>query len=546
MYTDPHPDTKLVLILSICMVLAILIGGCMSSPKVEEPPKATAGPYQEGPPTGTGTSTGIPSMTPTPSPTSQPTLTPIPTQLPTPVPTSIPTVTPVPSESPEEASLAGQDPFDLLSKRNTLAIVLVLDVSGSMKGNKIEQMKEATIKLLNVIPEYNKVSLIPYATSARVEKSLSTLADKEGLIKKVEMLRPEDSTNIGDGMEGAFLQLSRAQDEDTPFILLLTDGVITAGRSALEVIELARGHPDISISTVAVGGDADKKFLRELAQVGRGRFYDVAEAEELIATFTKEMGEMLSLEELVTYVYLLNVRETLDTIDKDATAESIMKGFDGDHFVIDDGSTSLFFNLICINALKRLGHLDDLPKGTFIALVKSRRQDDGGYAEVSQTASSVLATSSAIRILNYLDTPIENEDAPIEFLIAHWTGRGFKNTATDIESIFATNMAIEALYELDRVNETVLTGSSDFVISQQTDLGGFADFAGGNPHSWYSRMGIEVLRRADRVGEIDAESLKTYLETLKNDDGYSYSPDGETTVGATYDAELTLKSLSAV
>lgn len=434
----------------------------------------------------------------------------------------------------------------MLNTKNTLAITLVLDVSGSMAGEKIEQMKQATIGLINVIPEYNKVALIPYSNEARTEIELSKAVDKDLLIEKVNALSDEGGTNIGDGMIKALIQLSLAEENEIRFMLLLTDGERSYGLTYEEMIELGRLNTGVSISTVAVGRSANKEFLRELAQVGRGRFYDVAEADELIAAFTEEMGEMLSLEELVTYVYLLNVRETLDTIDKDATAESIMKGFNGDYFVTEDGSTSLFFNLICINALKRLGHLDDLPKDTFVSLITSRRQDDGGFAEVGQSASSVLATSSAIRILNYLDATIEEEDSAIEFIYGHWTEKGFRNTLTDPESIFATNNAIEALYELDRLNETVLTGASDFALSQQTPSGGFADSAGGGPHSWYSRMAVEVLRRAGRVNEVDTDSLKGYLEILKNDDGYSYSPDGETTVGATYDAELTLKSLSTL
>ncbi len=414
-----------------------------------------------------------------------------------------------------------------------------------MDGLKLDKLKEATNGLLSTLPEYNRVALISYSDDADVVFSLDSIVEKDDLKRKVKRMDAIGKTNIGSGLEIALSELENTTKDEKKYILLLTDGLITAGLTTTEIIELARSHFDVSISTVSVGTEPDKDFLRTLANSANGRFYDVENAIEMVSSFTKEVGEIVALEELVTYVYLLNVRETLDTIDKDATTESILQGFNGEYFVTENGKSSIFFNLICVNSLRRLGTLDSLEKERFIGWVKSQRLDDGSYKEVGFTHSTVFATASALSLLYYLDASIESEEESIAFMLEHATGGGFENIKGEGPSLLVTNMVIETLYESDALSGGLLNSAADFALSTELESGGFSDRVGGaEAHPWFSRLAVEIISRAGRLDEIDKNRLERYLTFVKNPDGYAYTPGGETTVGATYDAERILKMVS--
>lgn len=414
-----------------------------------------------------------------------------------------------------------------------------------MDGLKLDKLKEATNGLLSTLPEYNRVTLISYSDDAEVVFSLASIVEKDALKRKVKRMDAIGKTNIGTGLEIALSELENTTNEEKKYILLLTDGLITTGLTTTEIIELASSHIDVSISTVSVGTEPDKEFLRALADSANGRFYDVENAIEMVSSFTKEVGEIVALEELVTYVYLLNVRETLDTIDKDATTESILRGFNGEYFITEQGKSSVFFNLICVNSLRRLGTLDSLEKEKLIGWVKTQRLEDGGYAEIGQSHSTAFATASALSLLNYLDATIESEEESRTFMLDHATGGGFENTKGEGASLLVTNAVVETLYEFDALSGGVLNGAADFALSTELESGGFADRVGGTEaHPWFSRLAVEIISRADRLDEIDKNRLEGFLTFVKNPDGYAYTPGGETTVGATYDAERILKMIS--
>jgi hypothetical protein len=47
----------------------------------------------------------------------------------------------------------------------------------------------------------------------------------------------------------------------------------------------------MSVSTVALGGDADRELLAKIAELGKGRHYEAAEADAIPRIFTKEAME---------------------------------------------------------------------------------------------------------------------------------------------------------------------------------------------------------------------------------------------------------------
>jgi Ca-activated chloride channel family protein len=150
-------------------------------------------------------------------------------------------------------------------------VILILDVSGSMEGEKMEQAREALKYVLDHLNQGDRFNIIAFSTGVRAFSSrpepLSALPEAR---RFVDELRPEGSTDIN----RALLEAINAADRERPTIIVfLTDGLPTSGvvetPQILANVEQAAG-PNLRIFPFGVGDDVDTVLLDTLAQEQRG------------------------------------------------------------------------------------------------------------------------------------------------------------------------------------------------------------------------------------------------------------------------------------
>ncbi len=150
-------------------------------------------------------------------------------------------------------------------------VILVLDVSGSMEGEKMEQARDALLYVLDHLNQGDRFNIITFSTGVRAFSSrpepLSALAEAR---RFVEELRPEGSTDIN----RALLEAIAVADAERPTIIaFLTDGLPTSGvvdtPLILNNVEQA-ATPNLRIFPFGVGDDVDTVLLDTLAQEQRG------------------------------------------------------------------------------------------------------------------------------------------------------------------------------------------------------------------------------------------------------------------------------------
>ena len=152
-------------------------------------------------------------------------------------------------------------------------VTLVLDVSGSMSGKKIEQAREAGKQLLGTLSSRDRFRLIDFASDVRTFRDELVFATRDNLAaaeRYLDGLRAEGSTNISGALEEA---LSIPADNGRlPLVLFVTDGEPTVGeRNPDRIAEQAateRGRR--RIFTFGVGADLNVALLERLALEGRG------------------------------------------------------------------------------------------------------------------------------------------------------------------------------------------------------------------------------------------------------------------------------------
>ena len=152
-------------------------------------------------------------------------------------------------------------------------LTFVVDVSGSMRGQKIEQARAAGRQMLASLGPQDRFRIIDFSTDVRTFASGFTTATRRNIdeaTRYLDDLRPEGSTNISGALEEALE--TTVDDSRMPIVFFVTDGEPTIGeRDADRIAALAaRLRGRARVFTFGVGSDVNAALVEQLAVDGRG------------------------------------------------------------------------------------------------------------------------------------------------------------------------------------------------------------------------------------------------------------------------------------
>ncbi|WP_040436379.1 VWA domain-containing protein [Clostridium sartagoforme] len=134
--------------------------------------------------------------------------------------------TPNPVKVGEDILVSGKlVPEDFETIAQAKEIVLVLDTSGSMSGNKIKNLKEAAksfVEKMKDVPNL-KIGIIKYASDATIVSNLIA-ANDSSLITTINKLSANGGTNTREGLRKAAYLLNNDSESVNKTIVLMTDG----------------------------------------------------------------------------------------------------------------------------------------------------------------------------------------------------------------------------------------------------------------------------------------------------------------------------------
>ncbi len=162
---------------------------------------------------------------------------------------------------------------------------LVIDCSGSMSGNKLDQAKKGTIEFAeDAMKKGYSIGLIKFDSSATL------LCESQGEIKNLHHYIAElvagGTTNMAQGIQLAMKSLSFKNSVQA--MVVVTDGMPDDPKATLDAVQQAK---ELGIDVIAIGtDDADKDFLKKLAsrdelsiKVSRDRFgQSIASASKML------------------------------------------------------------------------------------------------------------------------------------------------------------------------------------------------------------------------------------------------------------------------
>lgn len=179
----------------------------------------------------------------------------------------------------------------LMEPRNSLvvlstALVLVIDRSGSMSGEKLEMSKAAAVAAASALGSNDRVGVVAFDDSADWIVPLAPAGDDARVASQVRALASGGGTALATGVRAAYLALRACRDVAVKHVIVLTDGRSEPGDHLDVAVRMRR--EGITLSCVGTGQDADDELLRTLARAGGGRHYDVDQPRDLPRVFVKE------------------------------------------------------------------------------------------------------------------------------------------------------------------------------------------------------------------------------------------------------------------
>jgi len=187
------------------------------------------------------------------------------------------------SASPIEKTLPVT--FDTKKKPPTIAMVAVIDVSGSMSGGQLTIAKEAAKAPLKALRNSDRFGVLSFNTGYNWAAPLQSVANRDQINTGIETLYAGGGTNIYVGLNAAYQALKDAPDE-VKTVLLLSDGITqTADYQRLTTAMIKAG---INVSSISVGLRSNRELMADIAMWGKGRAYYIDSYDRVPQIFIKE------------------------------------------------------------------------------------------------------------------------------------------------------------------------------------------------------------------------------------------------------------------
>src|SRR5215211_1588637 len=186
------------------------------------------------------------------------------------------------------------------SNKVPVNLSIVIDRSGSMRGEKMEFAIKAAKEIVDKLTERDFVSIVAYDDEADIIQPAVQVINKKGIKQKIEEILPRGSTNLWGGSEIGYYQvLKKYKPGFINRVLVISDGLANRGITSASAIKMHvqrfKNEEGVSLSTFGVGLDYNEILMTEMAEVGEGNYYFIDAPDKMAVLFDRELKELKSV-----------------------------------------------------------------------------------------------------------------------------------------------------------------------------------------------------------------------------------------------------------
>jgi Ca-activated chloride channel homolog len=168
--------------------------------------------------------------------------------------------------------------FNVEEEKTDVALMIALDKSYSMRGEKMELAKEAAKAVVRELDPEHRFGLVSFDWNPFNVVPLQPVTDGGDIVERIGRIEASAQTNFYPALQMCQKQL-REVEAEVKHVILVSDGKTYPDDYEKLIAEMR--EDEITISTVAVGAEADRELLAEIARWGDGSSYFVQDASKV-------------------------------------------------------------------------------------------------------------------------------------------------------------------------------------------------------------------------------------------------------------------------
>ena len=200
---------------------------------------------------------------------------------------------------------------DTMNKKSNVDLICIIDVSGSMKNQKLKLVKDSLKSLVSFMDSKDRMAIILFNDKATQYLDLAFLTNetKQNYMSKIDKITSRGGTNILSGLEKAvnilkeekLKEANNINNEDmrVKSLMLLSDG----NDNDYNDIEISDGlkkltkgfNLSFTLHTFGYGEDYDPKIMSRLANLRDGSFYMIEQLDKVQDYFINALGGCMSV-----------------------------------------------------------------------------------------------------------------------------------------------------------------------------------------------------------------------------------------------------------
>lgn len=185
---------------------------------------------------------------------------------------------------------------ETLGRTAPLNLCLILDHSGSMQGQPLENVKQATYKIVDSLSPGDRISIVVFDHKAKVLVPSQVIENPAGIKVQINRIQSNGGTAIDEGMRLGIEELAKGRKDTISQAFLLTDGENEHGDNdrCLKLAQLAADY-NLTLSTLGFGDHWNQDILEKIADGAGGSMSYIQQPEDAVGEFERLFSRVQSV-----------------------------------------------------------------------------------------------------------------------------------------------------------------------------------------------------------------------------------------------------------
>ena len=191
---------------------------------------------------------------------------------------------------------------DIKKKVNGVDLIFVVDISGSMSGDRINLVKESLNYIVDLMNEQDNMSLVIFESRASLISGLVPMTEnnKKMIINKINQLKVTGGTNIYSGLQMGLNQIIKNYkiEDRVCSIILLSDGCDQYKNADTNfksyIINQKKNDYVFTVHTLGYGNSHDALLMKKIAAIRDGGYFFIQKLTDVNEAFLQIYGSLSS------------------------------------------------------------------------------------------------------------------------------------------------------------------------------------------------------------------------------------------------------------